>query len=145
VLELGELSKLLFGVLDSLVNELASELEAGLDSGLNAHDWVNSVTEGSCFTLLLHHQVCLNQHHIILSLVTLNKFKYLDCYFDNTNITTTKSTLVFWCSFTHTNNISIFNTSITANKNNRNKANTDLNIVSSKLLCVERSSCNVAT
>jgi hypothetical protein len=50
VLELRDLSKLLFGVLDSLVNELASELEAGRDSGLNALDWVNSVTEESCFT-----------------------------------------------------------------------------------------------
>jgi hypothetical protein len=53
VLELRDLSRLLFGVLDSLVNELVSELEAGLDSGLNARDWVNSETEESCLTLVI--------------------------------------------------------------------------------------------
>jgi hypothetical protein len=52
VLELRDLSKLLFGVLDSLVNELLSELVTGLDSGLNARDWVNSETEESCLTRL---------------------------------------------------------------------------------------------
>jgi hypothetical protein len=50
VLELRDLSKLLFGVLDSLVNELVSELETELVSGLNARDWVNSDTEESCLT-----------------------------------------------------------------------------------------------
>jgi hypothetical protein len=44
------MSKLLFGVLDSLVNELVSELGTELDSGLNARDWVNSETEESCLT-----------------------------------------------------------------------------------------------
>jgi hypothetical protein len=65
VLELQDLSKLRFGVPDSLVNELVSELESeletGLDSGLSAHDLVNSETEESCLTGLLVHCCLLHQ------------------------------------------------------------------------------------
>ena len=79
MLELRDLSKLLFGVLDSLVNELVSELETGLVSGLNARDWVNSDTEESCLTIfsgidtyLNHHETCIIHIYILHSRSQLN-------------------------------------------------------------------------
>jgi hypothetical protein len=42
------------------VNGLVRELDAGLDSGLNAHDWVNSVTEESYLTHKVHECTAMN-------------------------------------------------------------------------------------
>jgi hypothetical protein len=84
MLELRDLSKLLFGVLDSLVNEL--EIEAGLDSGLNARDLVNSVTEESCLTSSFQNSkvpflmllVCLSLMSLIMFLVMMSAELFFD-------------------------------------------------------------------